>query len=68
MWYDSELLQLGNFELARSFFNKAIGLQPRIISEEPRKTAVTGAAILVASVLGKERFTALVRPYLRNAA
>ena len=61
-------LQLGNFELARSFFNKAIGLQPRIISEEPRKTAVTGAAILVASVLGKERFKALVRPYLRNAA
>ena len=61
-------LQLGNFELARSFFNKAIGLQPQIISQEPRKTSVTAAAILVASVLGKDRFTALVRPYLRNAA
>lgn len=61
-------LQLGNFELARDFLRKAVGLKPRIIAEEPRKTAVTAAAIMAASLLGKDRFVAVMRPYLRNAA
>ena len=59
-------LQLGNIELARDFLRKAIGRQPRIITEEPRKTAVTAAAIMAASVLGKDRFALIMRPYLRG--
>lgn len=61
-------LQLGNFELARSFLRKSIGLKPKIIAEEPRKTAITAGAILIGSLLGRERFTTLMRPYLKNAA
>ena len=61
-------LQLGNFELARDFLRKAVGLQPRIIAEEPRKTAITAAAIMTASVLGKDRFVAVMRPFLKDAA
>ncbi|MEO1729576.1 MAG: glycosyltransferase family A protein [Pseudomonadota bacterium] len=61
-------VQLGNAQLAQDLLSKAIGLQPRVIVEEPRKTISTAAAIVLASVLGKDRFTALMRPYLRNAA
>lgn len=61
-------LQLGNFELARNFIGKAIGRAPSIMIEEPRKTAVTCGAILAGSLIGPERFTALMRPYLKEAA
>ncbi|MEM7702377.1 MAG: glycosyltransferase family 2 protein [Pseudomonadota bacterium] len=61
-------VQLGNAELAKELFSKALGLKPAIIVEEPRKTATTAAVILLASVLGQERFTAMMRPYLRDAA
>ena len=61
-------LQLGNFELARDFLRKAIGLQPRILLQEPRKTAMTGGAVLAGSILGRDRFAALIRPILKEAA
>ncbi|MGB3710392.1 MAG: glycosyltransferase [Erythrobacter sp.] len=61
-------VQLGNFELARDLMGKAISLQPSIVTREPRKTAVTIGAIAAGSVLGRDRFAALARPYLRNAA
>ena len=61
-------VQLGNFKLARDFMQKSIGLKPRIFVEEPLKTSITGAAIFVGSLLGRDRFTALLRPYLKNAA
>ena len=61
-------VQLGNPHLARDLFSKAIGLQPAILVAEPRKTTTTAAAILAAKVLGKDRFSALMRPYLKAAA
>lgn len=61
-------LQLGNFKLARNFLRKALSLQPRIAAQEPRKTAITIAAVVAGSLLGRDRFTAVMRPYLRNAA
>ncbi len=61
-------VQLGNFKLARDFMQKSIGLKPRIFVEEPLKTSITGAAIFAGSLLGPDRFTALLRPYLKNAA
>ena len=61
-------VQLGNFELARDLMRKALGLQPRILTQEPRKTVATAGAVAIGSVLGHERFTALMRPYLKNAA
>ncbi len=61
-------IQLGNAKLARDLLGKALGLEPRLMVQEPRKTTTTAAAILVASLLGRDRFTALMRPYLRNAA
>jgi len=60
-------LQLGNIELARDFLRKAVGRQPRIIAEEPKKTAITAAAIMAASILGRDRFSLMMRPYLRSA-
>ena len=61
-------LQLGNFELARDFMRQSVGLKPRIVIEEPRKTIVTALAVLLGSLLGRDRFTALMRPFLRKAA
>lgn len=61
-------LQLGNIELALELFRKAIRLQPRIILQEPRKTAVTGGAVLAGSLLGRDNLMTLLRPYLRAAA
>lgn len=61
-------IQLGNFELARDLMNKAFGLEPRILTQEPTKTVVTAGAIAAGSLLGQGRFTSLMRPYLRNAA
>ena len=61
-------VQLGNFELARDFMKKAFNLQPRILTEEPRKTLTTTGAVALGAILGRERFTSLMRPYLRNAA
>lgn len=61
-------VQLGNFKLAGDFLQKAMGLKPRILFEDPVKTVVTGAAIVAGSLLGRDRFTTLMRPFLRNAA
>ncbi|MEO0591469.1 MAG: glycosyltransferase family 2 protein, partial [Pseudomonadota bacterium] len=61
-------VQLGNAELAKNLLKKAIGLEPAILVEEPRKTTTTAIAILVAQMLGQDRFTALMRPYLKEAA
>ncbi len=60
-------LQLGNFELARDFLKQALGRSSRILIEEPRRTIVTACAIGIGRMLGRERFTALMRPYLRAA-
>lgn len=61
-------VQLGNFELARDLMRKALGLQPRLLTQEPVKTITTAAAVVVGAWLGRDRFTAMMRPYLRNAA
>lgn len=61
-------VQLGNFELARDLMSKAVSLKPRILVEEPRKTVVTAGAVAVGTLLGRDRFTALMRPILRKAA
>ncbi|EAQ29590.1 glucosyltransferase [Erythrobacter sp. NAP1] len=61
-------VQLGNFELARDLMSKAVGLQPRILAEEPRKTVITAGAIAAGTILGADRFTGIMRPFLRNAA
>jgi len=60
-------VQLGNFELARNLLSRAFGLQPRILTEEPRKTIVTAGAIVAGSILGRDLTASLMRPYLRNA-
>ena len=60
-------LQLGNFELAHDFLKQALGRSSRILIEEPRRTIVTACAIGIGRMLGRERFTALMRPYLRAA-
>ncbi len=60
-------LQLGNFVLAFDFLKRAFTLSPQILWEEPRKTAVTSGAILTGLLLGKKRFFALARPYLKGA-
>lgn len=60
-------LQLGNFKLARDFLRRAVSLQPLIVMQEPRKTVITAAAIIAGSLLGRDRFTQLMRPYMRNA-
>ena len=61
-------VQLGNFELARDFLSKALSLKPQILVEEPSKTIATAGAVAVGAVLGRDRFVALTRPLLRNAA
>ena len=61
-------VQLGNFELARDLLRKAMSLKPGILIEEPRKTTMTGGAVIVGSLIGNDRFTALLRPYLKRAA
>lgn len=61
-------VQLGNFDLARDLMSKAIGLQPRILADEPGKTATTAGAVLLGKLLGRDHFTTVMRPYLRNAA
>ncbi|MDY7097718.1 MAG: glycosyltransferase family A protein [Pseudomonadota bacterium] len=61
-------LQMGDAELARDLMGKALSVQPRIMTQEPAKTALTASAIAAASILGKERFQSLIRPYLKNAA
>ncbi|NNF95288.1 MAG: glycosyltransferase [Altererythrobacter sp.] len=61
-------VQLGNFELARDFLSKALSLKPHILVEEPRKTIITAGAVAVGAILGRDRFVALTRPLLQNAA
>lgn len=61
-------VQLGNFELAQEFLQKSMKQGPRILIEEPRKTVITAGAVFAGNLLGQERFTALMRPYLKNAA
>ncbi len=61
-------VQLGNAKLASEMMGKAMGLKPAILFEEPRKTITTTAAIALAAIMGPDRFTALIRPYLKGAA
>lgn len=61
-------VQLGNFKLARELMGKALSSKLRILFEEPRKTVTTAGVVAVGTVLGHDRFTALMRPYLKNAA
>lgn len=61
-------VQLGNFELARDLMRKALGLQPRLLTQEPVKTITTAVAVVAGTLLGRDRFTAMMRPYLRKAA
>ena len=61
-------VQLGNFELARDLMRKALGLQPRLITQEPGKTLTTAGAVIAGKLLGRDRFKAIMRPYLRKAA
>ncbi len=60
-------VQLGNYELAQDFMSKAVALTPKMVFQEPRKTAVTAAAIAAGKLLGEKRFSALMRPHLRAA-
>lgn len=61
-------VQIGNFDLARDLMRKALGLHPRLLSEEPAKTLTTAGAVVAGTLLGRDRFTAIMRPYLRKAA
>ena len=61
-------VQLGNAELAKDLLGKALNLEPAILIEEPRKTTTTAVAILAARMLGRDRFSNLMRPYLKEAA
>jgi hypothetical protein len=61
-------VQLGNFVLARDLMRKALGLQPRLLTQEPVKTLTTAGAVVAGTWLGRDRFTAMMRPYLRKAA
>ncbi len=61
-------VQLGNAKLAKDLLGKAVGLEPAILIEEPRKTTTTAATILFAQMLGQHRFSALMRRYLKDAA
>ena len=61
-------VQLGNGELAEDLLGRAIGLAPRILWEEPLKSAVTWGAVKLARLAGPEKFKRLMRPYLGAAA
>ena len=61
-------IQLGNVELARDFFDRALQSKWRILLEEPVKSAITYCAILLAKLAGPETFKRIARPFLKAAA
>ncbi|MEO9461354.1 MAG: glycosyltransferase [Marinomonas sp.] len=61
-------LQLGNVVLAKDFLARSFKLKPKIIIEEPRKSVITSGAVLAGLILGKRRFSALLRSFLKEAA
>ncbi len=61
-------IQLGNVELARDFFNRALRSKLRIVFEEPVKSAITYSAITVAKLVGPVAFQRIAQPFLKAAA
>ena len=61
-------IQLGNVELARDFFNRALRSKLRIVFEEPVKSASTYCAIMVAKLAGPVTFQRIAQPFLKAAA
>ncbi|MBY6127759.1 glycosyltransferase family 2 protein [Qipengyuania aquimaris] len=61
-------IQLGNAELAKDFFDRALRSKFTILLEEPKKSLTTFAAIMVARTIGPEKFRRIVRPFLKAAA
>ena len=61
-------IQLGNVELAKDFFSRALRSGPRIVFEEPKKSLITFSAIKLAQIAGPERFRAIAQPFLKAAA
>ncbi len=61
-------IQLGDAELAKDFFDRAIRSKFTILLEEPKKSLTTFAAIMVARIAGQENFKRMVRPFLKAAA
>ena len=61
-------IQLGNVELAKDFFTRALRSKSRIVLEEPVKSAVTYGAITLAKLAGPAKFQRMARPFLKGAA
>ncbi|MDG6080288.1 glycosyltransferase family 2 protein [Erythrobacter litoralis] len=61
-------VQLGDSELAHAFFKRAMDADPKIFMEEPKRTAVTWAAVQAVRLVGQDRFRKLMKPYLKAAA
>ncbi|QWC57442.1 glycosyltransferase [Erythrobacter sp. 3-20A1M] len=61
-------VQLGNAELAADLFGQAVRLEPKMFLAEPRKSATTAGAVLAGKVLGPDRFRAISKLYLKEAA
>ena len=61
-------VQLGNCELAKDFFDRAMRTKPRIVIEEPAKSLTTYGAIMLARLAGPENFQRIARPFLGAAA
>ncbi|WP_137681701.1 glycosyltransferase family 2 protein [Aurantiacibacter suaedae] len=61
-------IQLGNGEFAGELLGQALRLSPRILIEEPRKSATTVVAVAAAKVLGQARFQGISQLYLKQAA
>ena len=61
-------VQLGNSELAKDFFDRAMRTKPRIVIEEPAKSLTTYGAIMLARLAGPEKFQRIARPFLGAAA
>lgn len=61
-------VQLGNAELAKDFFDRALRSKIRIVFEEPVKSAMTYCAITLANLAGPANFQRIARPFLKAAA
>ena len=61
-------IQLGNAEFAGDLLGRAVRLSPRILLEDPVKSATTVAAVAAARVLGPARFQGISQLYLKQAA
>ncbi len=61
-------IQLGDIEFAGTLMTRALRAGPRMVLAEPVKTVTTLGAVLVANLLGPDRFRQLARLYLKEAA